>query len=66
MRTNPAAAAFRSRSWKQKVPREESSCAFKPHWDKLVLRSWSDGEPYQEGPVTAMRSPEDLMGRYPL
>jgi len=38
----------------------------KPHWGKLVLRSWSDGELYQEGPVTAMRSPEDLMGRYPL
>ncbi|HEY3074865.1 MAG TPA: DUF2848 domain-containing protein [Burkholderiales bacterium] len=38
----------------------------KPHWEKLVLRSWSDGELYQEGPVTAMRSPEDLMGRHPL
>jgi hypothetical protein len=38
----------------------------KPHWEKLVLRSWADGELYQEGPVTAMRSPEDLMGRYPL
>ena len=38
----------------------------KPHWEKLVLRSWSDGGLYQEGPVTAMRSPEDLMGRYPL
>lgn len=38
----------------------------KPHWEKLVLRSWTDGELYQEGPVTAMRSPEDLMGRYPL
>ena len=38
----------------------------KPHWGKLVLRSWADGELYQEGPVTAMRSPEDLMGRYPL
>jgi len=37
-----------------------------PHWEKLVLRSWSDGEPYQEGPVTAMRSPEDLMRRHPL
>ena len=22
----------------------------KPHWDKLVLRSWADGELYQEGP----------------
>jgi len=38
----------------------------KPHWEKLVLRSWSDGELYQEGPVTAMRSPEDLLNRYPL
>jgi len=38
----------------------------KPHWEKLVLRSWSDGELYQEGPVTAMRSPEDLLSRYPL
>jgi hypothetical protein len=38
----------------------------KPHWEKLVLRSWADGELYQEGPVTAMRSPEDLMARYPL
>ena len=38
----------------------------KPHWEKLVLRAWADGELYQEGAVTAMRSPEDLMGRYPL
>jgi hypothetical protein len=38
----------------------------KPHWDKLVLRSWADGELYQEGPVTAMRSPEDLLARYAL
>ncbi len=36
------------------------------HWEKLVLRSWADGELYQEGPVTAMRSPEDLLSRYPL
>jgi hypothetical protein len=36
----------------------------KPHWDQLVLRSWSDGVLYQEGPVSAMRSPEDLMGRF--
>jgi hypothetical protein len=33
----------------------------KPHWDRLVLRSWTDGELYQEGPVTTMRSPEDLL-----
>jgi hypothetical protein len=38
----------------------------KPHWEKLVLRSWADGELYQQGPVTAMRSPEDLLSRYPL
>jgi hypothetical protein len=37
-----------------------------PHWEKLVLRAWSDGKLYQEGPVTAMRSPEDLLDRYPL
>ena len=36
----------------------------KPHWEKLVLRSWTDGELYQEGPVTAMRSPEDLLQKY--
>jgi hypothetical protein len=36
----------------------------KPHWDKLVLRSWADGALYQEGPVTAMRSPDDLTQRY--
>lgn len=35
-----------------------------PHWEKLVLRAWADGALYQEGPVTAMRSPEDLMQRY--
>jgi hypothetical protein len=38
----------------------------KPHWERLMLRSWTDGELYQEGPVTAIRSPEDLMSRYPL
>jgi len=38
----------------------------KPHWEKLMLRSWTDGELYQEGPVTAMRSPEDLLSRYKL
>src|SRR5688572_28969009 len=36
----------------------------KPHWEKLVLRSWQDGVLYQEGPVSAMRTPEDLMARY--
>jgi Protein of unknown function (DUF2848) len=38
----------------------------KPHWEKLVLRAWADGALYQEGPVTAMRSPEDLLQRHPL
>ncbi|HEX7052698.1 MAG TPA: DUF2848 domain-containing protein [Burkholderiales bacterium] len=38
----------------------------KPHWEKLVLRSWADGELYQEGSVAAMRSPEDLLARHPL
>jgi hypothetical protein len=37
-----------------------------PHWEKLILRAWADGKLYQEGPVTAMRSPEDLLKRYPL
>ncbi len=36
----------------------------KRHWEKLVLRAWADGELYQEGPVTAMRSPEDLLERF--
>ena len=36
----------------------------KPHWEKLVLRSWADGKLYQEGPVTAMRAPEDLLSRH--
>ena len=36
----------------------------KPHWERLMLRSWADGELYQEGPVTAMRAPEDLLQRF--
>jgi len=41
----------------------------KPHWDKLVLRALvPDGKGgrrlYQEGPVTNMRAPEDLIRRY--
>ena len=40
----------------------------RPHWDKLVLRSWAwiggQRQPYQEGPVSTMRDPEDLMQRY--
>jgi len=39
-----------------------------PHWDKLVLRSFVRmGETrrlYQEGPVNAMRAPEELIGLY--
>lgn len=35
------------------------------HWDQLRLRSWTaDGALYQDGPVTAMRAPEDLMERF--
>jgi hypothetical protein len=40
----------------------------KPHWDKLVLRSFvpNGGKRrlYQEGPVTNMRSPEELIRLY--
>jgi hypothetical protein len=40
----------------------------KPHWDKLVLRSYAieRGERvlYQQGPVTAMRAPEELIRLY--
>jgi hypothetical protein len=40
----------------------------KPHWDKLMLRSYvPDGGKrrlYQEGPVTNMRSPEELIKLY--
>ena len=38
----------------------------KDHWERLVLRAWADGELYQEGAVTTMRSPEDLLARYSL
>ena len=38
------------------------------HWDRLVLRSWAttDGQRslYQEGPVTTMRDPQDLLSGY--
>ncbi|MCC6887650.1 MAG: DUF2848 domain-containing protein [Hyphomicrobiales bacterium] len=37
-----------------------------PHWDSLQLRSWieQDGELrlYQEGPVTSMLAPQDIIG----
>lgn len=40
----------------------------KPHWERLVLRSWilenKTQTLYQEGEVSAMRSPEDLIQRY--
>lgn len=39
-----------------------------PHWDQLILRSYAytGGKKrlYQEGPVTAMRRPDDLMRLY--
>jgi len=38
----------------------------KPHWERLMLRAWADGQLYQEGAVTAMRAPEDLLARHPL
>lgn len=40
----------------------------KPHWEKLMLRSWipegGKNVLYQEGQVSAMRTPEDLFGKY--
>jgi hypothetical protein len=40
----------------------------KPHWEHLVLRSWipENGKKvlYQEGSVSAMRSPEDLISKF--
>ena len=39
-----------------------------PHWDELMLRSWvtrgGQRELYQEGAVTRMLAPRDLMARY--
>jgi hypothetical protein len=39
-----------------------------PHWDSLILRAWAtiDGKRtlYQEGAVSGLRSPADLMQRY--
>ena len=39
-----------------------------PHWDQLILRSYAyiseRKQLYQEGPVTAMRHPADLMRLY--
>jgi hypothetical protein len=40
----------------------------KAHWDKLILRSWACAHGtkvlYQDGAVTAMRPPQDLIERY--
>lgn len=40
----------------------------KPHWDRLILRSFAchgaERVLYQEGPVTAMRAPEELIELY--
>jgi len=42
--------------------------AVRNHWDRLVLRSWvvrnGQRQLYQEGPVTRMRTPDDLMAGY--
>ena len=39
-----------------------------PHWDRLILRSYAveagERRLYQEGSVTAMRDPRDLLRRY--
>src|SRR5206468_11860888 len=39
-----------------------------PHWEKLVLRSFvtraGNRRPYQEGPVTTMRPPQELIRLY--
>lgn len=39
-----------------------------PHWDRLVLRAWTgkgaSAALYQEGPVSAMLAPEDLIARF--
>jgi hypothetical protein len=39
-----------------------------PHWDSLILRAWATIEGkrtlYQEGAVSGLRSPADLMQRY--
>ena len=40
----------------------------KAHWDSLILRSWTTRngkrELYQQGPVTRMLAPDDLISRY--
>ena len=58
---------------KQLCPKPVSTTVWRyadvqPHWDQLLLRSYAyTGEKkrlYQEGPVTAMRHPDDLMRLY--
>jgi hypothetical protein len=34
------------------------------HWDRLVLRSWADGDLYQEAEVASMLAPEELIAGY--
>ena len=36
-----------------------------PHWDSLLLTSTADGARYQHGPLSAMRTPADLIARGP-
>ena len=40
-----------------------------PHWDRIMLRAWATigGERvlYQEGPLSALRTPRDLIKRRP-
>jgi hypothetical protein len=58
---------------KQMCPKPLAPCLWKfeaaePHWDDLILRSYavSRGERtlYQEGPVSAMRHPRELIDLY--
>lgn len=58
---------------KQMCPKPVSQAVWRlddvlPHWDRLMLRSWAvvGGERrlYQEGPVTVMRDPADLIARW--
>lgn len=34
-------------------------------WDTLVLRAWSDGEPYQDAPLATMLTAADLLAAVP-
>src|SRR2546422_3999248 len=57
----PYTTLFRSLCAKPTAPDAWRYDEVKPHWERLMLRSWTDGKLYQEGLVTAIRSPEDLM-----